>query len=98
MLPRPCGSTRTDPLYLYSMLLRSAPPQPSSPPTPLVVSESLTDVVRHGRVALLWRIVQAAAILEHEQPAFGRQPAAPLRAALVGDDNFASPDQQCVVI
>src|SRR3546814_4187224 len=67
-------------------------------PTPLVVAQSLNDVVRHARVALVWIIVQAAAILDHEQPAFGRQPAAPLRAALVGDDNFASPDQRCVVI
>src|SRR3546814_7322821 len=73
-------------------------PQTASPPTPLVVAESLNDVVRHARVALVWIIVQAAAILDHEQPAFGRQPAAPLRAALVGDDNFASPDQRCVVI
>src|SRR3546814_3150400 len=73
-------------------------PQTASPPTPLVVAESLNDVVRHARVALVWTIVQAAAILDHEQPAFGRQPAAPLRAALVGDDNFASPDQRCVVI
>src|SRR3546814_16952039 len=57
-------------------------PQTASPPTPLVVAESLNDVVRHARVALVWIIVQAAAILDHEPPAFGRQPAAPLRAAL----------------
>src|SRR3546814_987369 len=73
-------------------------PQTASPPTPLVVAERLNDVVRHARVALVWVIVQAAAILDHEHTAFGRPPAAPLRAALVGADNFASPDQQFVVL
>src|SRR3546814_19570847 len=73
-------------------------PQTASPPTPLVVAERLNDVVRHARVALVWIIVHAAAILDHEQPAFGRQPAATLQAALVGDDNFATPSELCVVI
>src|SRR3546814_16223962 len=56
-------------------------PQTASPPTPLVVAESLNDVVRHARVALVWIIVQAAAILDHEQPAIDQpDPPVPLQS------------------